>query len=161
MTWLEPGRFFFFDWLTLRQRSKGTNQRHVHKKLHSEWQLPWGDSSVPSKSIIRPDAYIDNGPGTVSATTATNLVKGPLLAFDLAIYDKPFNDGRYLCNVLGCPKSFTRKADRDRHVQSWHNCATLHFCPVPRCKKSLGKPYSRKDKLQEHMRTKHLTQPRA
>jgi hypothetical protein len=75
-------------------------------------------------------------------------------AFDPAIFDKPF-DGRYLCNVPGCPLTFTRKADRDRHVQSWHYCATLYFCPVPGCKKSLGKPYSRKDKLQEHMRKKH------
>jgi hypothetical protein len=71
---------------------------------------------MPSKSIIRPDAYINNGPGTVSIITATNLVKGPLLAFDLAIYDKLFNDRRYLCNVLGCPKSFTYKANQDRYV---------------------------------------------
>ncbi|KAF8861418.1 hypothetical protein BDZ45DRAFT_774688 [Acephala macrosclerotiorum] len=81
-------------------------------------------------------------------------------AFDPAIFNKPFN-GRFLCNVPGCPKTFTRKADRDRHVQSWHNCATLHFCPILGCKKSLGKPYSRKDKLQEHMRKKHPAQPQA
>lgn len=62
-------------------------------------------------------------------------------------FNKPFDNGRYLCNVAGCPSTFSRKANQDRHIQSWHYCATLHFCPVPRCKKSLGKPYSRKDKL--------------
>ncbi|KUJ06208.1 uncharacterized protein LY89DRAFT_744045 [Mollisia scopiformis] len=81
-------------------------------------------------------------------------------AFDPAFFDK-LHEGRYWCEVLGCLSSFTRKADRDRHVRSWHNCATLHFCPVPGCKKSLGKPYSRKDKLQEHMQKKHPAPPQA
>jgi hypothetical protein len=71
---------------------------------------------VPSKSIIRLNAYINNGPRTVFITTATNLVKGPLLAFNLAIYNKLFNNRRYLYNVLGYPKSFTYKANRDRYV---------------------------------------------
>jgi hypothetical protein len=88
-------------------------------------------------------------------------VEGLLQVHDPAIFDKPFLDGRFLCNVLGCPSTFARKADRDRHVQSWHNCATLHFCPVLGCVKSLGKPYSRKDKLQEHMRKKHATPAQA
>ncbi|PVH67869.1 hypothetical protein DL98DRAFT_542830 [Cadophora sp. DSE1049] len=75
-------------------------------------------------------------------------------AFNPTVFDQPFN-GRFLCNILGCPSTFTRKADRDRHVQSWHNRATLHLCPVHECEKSAGKPYSRKDKLLEHMRKKH------
>ncbi|PVH71636.1 hypothetical protein DL98DRAFT_596763 [Cadophora sp. DSE1049] len=82
------------------------------------------------------------------------LVENPPLALNPAIFDEPFN-GRFLYNVLRCPSTFKRKADRDRHVQSWHNRATLHFCPVYGCEKSSGKPYSRKDKLQEHMRKKH------
>jgi hypothetical protein len=32
---------------------------------------------------------------------------------------------------------------------------TPHFCPVAGRRKSFGKPYTRKDKLQEHMRKKH------
>jgi hypothetical protein len=77
-----------------------------------------------------------------------------LEAFDPAIFDKP-HEGRYWCYVLGCPKTFTRRPDRDRHVKSIHKNATLHFCPVPGCKKSSGKPFCRKDKLQEHMQKKH------
>lgn len=64
---------------------------------------------------------------------------------------------RYLCNWNGCDQTFSRTADRDRHLRTKHNNARKYHCREPRCNKGVvyGKGYSRVDKLQEHMRKKH------
>jgi hypothetical protein len=150
---------------------------------YHDGQLPWDDDFAPKEAAstiehafsgwqdfdqdhaISPPNYTLPGhlflPGSLTNSNSYPIGES-FLAYDPAIFDKPFN-GSFLCNVLGCLSTFTRKADRDRHVQSWHNFATLHLCPVLGCEKSFGKPYSRKDKLQEHMRKKHagLAQARA
>ncbi|KAH6691809.1 hypothetical protein BKA61DRAFT_584818 [Leptodontidium sp. MPI-SDFR-AT-0119] len=118
----------------------------------------------PQTRRLRPTSYLARpltwpGLGSPHALAAPSdnsySVYNWLPALDPAIFDKPYDDGRYLCNVPGCPVTFKRKADRNRHVEPKHNNATLHLCPVRGCVKSLGKPYTRKDKLQEHMWKKH------
>jgi hypothetical protein len=120
MAWLELGKGFFFKSLAYRiRRVQGV-------------RLNAAQNSTPSDPSSAPFAISGN----------YYLAEDSFQAVDPALLDKPFN-GCFLCNVLGCPSTFTRKA------------ATLHLCPVLGCKKSFGKPYSRKDKLQEHMRKKH------
>lgn len=65
---------------------------------------------------------------------------------------------RHMCNWLACDRSFSRTADRDRHVRTKHSKARTYHCREPGCKKGAGywKGYSRIDKLQDHMRKKHL-----
>jgi hypothetical protein len=69
---------------------------------------------------------------------------------------------RHSCTWRGCNSSFSRKADRDRHITTKHRNVRYHHCRVAGCPKSCGsnalrawKGYSRIDKLQEHMRKKH------
>jgi hypothetical protein len=64
---------------------------------------------------------------------------------------------RHRCQWSTCTKDFSRQADLERHINTVHLRAKVYYCPVYRCPKSLrlGKPYSRLDKLQEHMRLKH------
>jgi uncharacterized Zn-finger protein len=66
---------------------------------------------------------------------------------------------RHRCQWSTCTKSFGRKSDLERHISTVHLKAKTYFCPVYGCSKSLrlGRPYSRLDKLQEHMRLKHAT----
>jgi hypothetical protein len=69
----------------------------------------------------------------------------------------PTTKARYPCKWPGCGSSFGRPADRDRHVRTKHGNARTYYCRESGCKKGVGygKPYSRIDKLQEHMRKKH------
>ncbi|CAG8959359.1 hypothetical protein HYFRA_00001257 [Hymenoscyphus fraxineus] len=53
-----------------------------------------------------------------------------------------------------CYMIFSRDADRARHEQSVHSPATF-ICPVTTCPKHTGRPYSRQDKLTEHLWKKH------
>jgi hypothetical protein len=64
---------------------------------------------------------------------------------------------RYLCSWIGCGRSFSRAADRDRHLRTNHGNARRYHCSEPNCNKGAGffSGYSRVDKLQEHMRVKH------
>jgi hypothetical protein len=75
---------------------------------------------------------------------------------DRVAFNEPL-DGRFLCNVIGCPSTFTRKKDRDRHIDSVHDKITPHFCPFHGCRKSygVGTPYTRRDRLLDHMQKKH------
>jgi hypothetical protein len=85
-------------------------------------------------------------------------IEDVLQAPNLANFDEPFVDGRVLCNVLGCPSTFTRLDDRNRHVESNH-VRTPHFCLLLGCEKGFGKGfkgYTRQDKVREHMRKKHM-----
>ncbi|CAG8977382.1 hypothetical protein HYALB_00007012 [Hymenoscyphus albidus] len=53
-----------------------------------------------------------------------------------------------------CYMAFSRDADRARHERSVHSPATF-ICPVTTCPKHRGRPYSRQDKLTEHLWKKH------
>jgi hypothetical protein len=68
-------------------------------------------------------------------------------------------DGRFLCTKEGCTSSFTRKADRDRHLDTQHGNVRHFHCHILGCNRGVGnwKGYSRIDKLQEHMRKKHAS----
>jgi len=69
---------------------------------------------------------------------------------------------RHPCTWQGCNATFSRKADRERHIATKHRHVRYYHCRVAGCPKSRGsnalrawKGYSRIDKLQEHMRKKH------
>lgn len=61
-----------------------------------------------------------------------------------------------VCNHAGCFKSFTREPDRARHERSIHGVnRRAFFCHVNGYPKSFGTPYSRSDKLKEHLWEKY------
>ncbi|KAI9656050.1 MAG: hypothetical protein M1821_005111 [Bathelium mastoideum] len=67
-------------------------------------------------------------------------------------------DDRFRCGWLGCNVMFGRSYDRDRHFQSKHVSQTQIWCSVSGCKRSAasgGKPFTRRDKLYEHIRRMH------
>jgi hypothetical protein len=55
-----------------------------------------------------------------------------------------------------CPMTFKRKHERDRHAASVHGINhKVYLCHVNGCPKNRGTPFSRQDKLTEHMWKKH------
>ena len=64
---------------------------------------------------------------------------------------------RYSCRY--CPKTFTRKADRNRHAEA-HSEAPSFECPMPRCDHTGPNGFSRRDDLVQHLRTVHAAQQR-
>jgi hypothetical protein len=78
------------------------------------------------------------------------------LDHDNAVHD-PVAKARYECNWPGCDRTFSREADRDRHVRTKHGNARHYHCSQPGCNKGAlyWRGYTRIDKLQEHMRKKH------
>jgi hypothetical protein len=180
LTGLELGKVFFF--VLANSSSLLPIVRLKTAPVHYLGQPFWGGSAVLSNSAIcstRVIDFTDNEAADEHAFFAWqdpyyaipgNPFLGPngidsnsygpevlLPAFDPTIFDKPYNNGRYLCNVPGCESTFTRLGDRNRHVKSKHD-KTPHFCLISGCEKSFergGKGYTRQDKLQEHMQKKH------
>ncbi|KAF4635575.1 hypothetical protein G7Y89_g2525 [Cudoniella acicularis] len=61
-----------------------------------------------------------------------------------------------LCHQPNCFITFVRDSDRVRHEAAVHGVnQALHLCPIIGCPKNQGRPYSRADKLKEHMYNKH------
>jgi hypothetical protein len=89
--------------------------------------------------------------------TSRGLAAPPINQANSAV--EPVTPGRHPCNWQGCTVSFSRKADRDRHIITKHRNIRYYHCRIAGCNKSRGsgvwKGYSRTDKLQEHMRKKH------
>jgi hypothetical protein len=68
--------------------------------------------------------------------------------------------GRIKCTSRRCVRrSFGRQAELRRHYHGAHAPVKLtHWCPVPLCERSSGaggRPFHRKDKLRDHVRTMH------
>jgi hypothetical protein len=65
-------------------------------------------------------------------------------------------DSKLKCQWRGCPstRSFGRVADLKRHVETFHIAPVNHRCVQRGC----GRTFTRKDKLQEHVRKSHLSQ---
>jgi uncharacterized Zn-finger protein len=67
---------------------------------------------------------------------------------------------RFSCDESSCDEKFTRPSDMRRHKGSKHG-DTMHWCPYDKCDKSKDfacgdkKGFSRKDKLDEHVRRMH------
>ncbi|KAH9203082.1 hypothetical protein DL95DRAFT_419328 [Leptodontidium sp. 2 PMI_412] len=76
----------------------------------------WQDTNKPYAALLPNYTTLAN-PFLAPLTIGNNsyLIENSIQAPNPTIFDKPF-DGRYLCSVLNCPKTFTRKADRDRHI---------------------------------------------
>jgi len=56
---------------------------------------------------------------------------------------------RLACEIRGCSKTFRRKYERQRHIDSVHGAATPHNCNF--CERQ----FRRADKLIDHLRRKH------
>jgi hypothetical protein len=64
--------------------------------------------------------------------------------------------GTMPCTAPWCLMTFKRKHERDRHAASVHGTNhRLYLCHVNGCPKNRGTPFSRQDKLTEHMWKKH------
>jgi hypothetical protein len=60
------------------------------------------------------------------------------------------------CTLPWCTMAFKRKHERDRHAASVHGINhRVYLCHVNGCPKNRGTPFSRQDKLTEHMWKKH------
>jgi hypothetical protein len=71
-----------------------------------------------------------------------------------------YHSGRFKCLHPGCArKSFGRQAELKRHYDTIHAAQKPSFwCCVPSCERSLdrgGYPFTRRDKLNDHVRTMH------
>jgi hypothetical protein len=66
---------------------------------------------------------------------------------------------RHQCTLPGCSATFTRVADRKRHLETIHGNGVRYFCPQRGYTKGCGTGYTRFDKLQEHMNKKHPGTP--
>ncbi|KAI1350672.1 hypothetical protein F5Y01DRAFT_143068 [Xylaria sp. FL0043] len=67
------------------------------------------------------------------------------------------HDGMFFCMFEGCPKSFRRKADLDRHIKQIHIAADKrekYPCDWKRCIRS-REPFHRRDHQREHLRDFH------
>ncbi|EMD65214.1 hypothetical protein COCSADRAFT_26152 [Bipolaris sorokiniana ND90Pr] len=67
---------------------------------------------------------------------------------------------RVHCTWPGCTKTFGRLQELVRHHNAVHELITPLWCPVPSCNRSSGfprrkRPFSRKDKLDSHMKNIH------
>ncbi|EMD87742.1 hypothetical protein COCC4DRAFT_142674 [Bipolaris maydis ATCC 48331] len=67
---------------------------------------------------------------------------------------------RVHCTWPNCTKTFGRLQELVRHHNSIHKLRTPFWCPVPSCNRSSSfprrkRPFSRKDKLDSHMRNMH------
>ena len=71
------------------------------------------------------------------------------------------SNGRFTCLSHGHSATFRRFADLKRHILSIDQQTTAFYCRFPGCKRYLqvegatGKPFSRKDKRDEHERKTH------
>ena len=62
--------------------------------------------------------------------------------------------GQYICEEVGCSSTFSRESDRVRHEKSVHRKGRLFPCTETGCERS-GRPFGRKDHLQQHMLHSH------
>jgi hypothetical protein len=62
---------------------------------------------------------------------------------------------RVSCTEPGCNVTFSRESDRRRHVRTIHQLNAGYYCKEIGCSRR-GEGYSRKDKLIEHQRKKHM-----
>jgi hypothetical protein len=64
--------------------------------------------------------------------------------------------GNLPCTAPWCLMTFKRKHERDRHAASVHGINhRVYLCHVNGCPKHRGTPFSRQDKLTEHMWKNH------
>ncbi|KAN0073153.1 hypothetical protein V8E54_008373 [Elaphomyces granulatus] len=68
----------------------------------------------------------------------------------------PAKEKKYICAVETCNKTFTRKADLERHRVT-HTGERPFACEVKSCDRTGTKAFARRDKLKEHRRKVHKT----
>lgn len=60
-----------------------------------------------------------------------------------------------ICSRLDCFRSFCRRSDLMRHINTKHMIVTKFCCPVSGCKRSREQSFTRKDKRDDHVRRTH------
>ncbi|KAI9684548.1 MAG: hypothetical protein M1822_005636 [Bathelium mastoideum] len=105
-------------------------------------------------SLIAPQPTVWPSPNA-SQYAGVSEIAGP---FGLEGWTQQTDAVRPRCEWPGCNVTFSRPYERDRHVQSQHLGQGQVWCSVSGCKRSVacgGKPFPRRDKLNEHVRRMH------
>ena len=68
--------------------------------------------------------------------------------------DHPFSSPRVRCTHPGCPKTFNRVSDMDRHHLDKHN-SKFFSCKFSDCDRMGVRAFDRADKLRQHLRERH------
>ncbi|KAK4222447.1 hypothetical protein QBC38DRAFT_81903 [Podospora fimiseda] len=113
--------------------------------------LPWNSGYVDSGSLcpmlsISPESAAL--PPVVSSSNNSSWIK--------------LDNGKFKCNFNNCGRSFTRKADANRHYKLKHEVTgrDSFLCQWEGCERRL-RGFSRKDKRDEHERKVHGEMDRA
>jgi|SRR5579871_3700842 len=119
-----------------------TSEGMVSKLNHSatKYNLP-GEETFPTGVLIQLHRNV----------TETEFIIGSILSND-----------RYACNKPRCSGiTFARLSELKRHIKTQHIKAEIFWCNYAGCRRSRtsraedGKPFSRKDKRNEHERSVH------
>ena len=117
--------------------------------------LLWSEENVIEKQPWAAPFVLDFNVGAFSDPSGSVVIQQAPLGLPPALQQPPLPQS-FLCTQLGCTKSFKRDSDRIRHQNTVHRARQgLHLCPVPRCHKSYGAGFSRRDKVTEHLWKKH------
>jgi hypothetical protein len=100
--------------------------------------------------------------GTPATTPAAEQALAPARAF-IQAREAGNADIRHFCTLSGCARSFGRKADLERHIETMHS-GIIYWCPQLGCDRSAGFSgvgrwagvgFKRQDKLKEHIEKAH------
>ena len=120
--------------------------------------LPVGEGSIKADDESEQGLASDRSP-TVYAHACSQCSKSFVRAGDLRKHEKVHmasKDREHRCDV--CLRAFLYPKDLERHKRTQHPSedTPAFFCPVQGCSRAhSGKPFYRKDKLQEHARKIH------
>ncbi|KAJ9669205.1 hypothetical protein H2201_000556 [Coniosporium apollinis] len=145
--------------------------------MQTPWRSPFASasgtqpthaSSELQQGHSAPDCSLAEAGEHVSSFVAQSHTDGTPQPFDQAIQAALANleneanpPNKHICFVPGCKKNqFTRGADLQRHIKTVHVRDEAFYCEVKGCRRhehAIGgqRPFPRKDKMMEHMRTVH------
>ncbi|KAJ9648322.1 hypothetical protein H2199_001176 [Coniosporium tulheliwenetii] len=127
------------------------------------WRSPFASASGTQPTHASSELQQGNlAPDCGSSGVGTPQSFDQAIQTALASLDEEANPpNKHICFVPGCKKNqFTRGADLQRHIKTVHVRDEAFYCEVKGCRRhehAIGgqRPFPRKDKMMEHMRTVH------
>ena len=98
------------------------------------------------------DAAISASGSSVSSHPPSSVTGGPLPTNSAAVTEA---GGRFGCPRPGCNKTFGRAGDLERHTKKHQDGPKEHDCPIRDCPRQGTHGFTRKDKLNDHLKAKH------